>query len=173
MVRGLDDTEQDTFAAIGRALTEWESVEISLADLYSLFRGAPFVKQTVGEFGHRYATTVRRLAGLDDAAARYFVQKPGQEREGEFRRLRKAVEDLSIDRHRIAHGLVDRVNWGSPDGTIATGFALIAPWYAERRLGMTQNEAWDSSAIYAAGKRFLSLSGEITAFIRAVLSDRA
>lgn len=173
MAGGLDDTEQDTFAAIGRALTKWESVEISLADLYSLFRGAPFANNVVGDFGQRYSTTVRRLAGLDDAASRYFARRPGQEREGEFRRLRKAVEALSIDRHRIAHGIVDRVNWGNPDGTVITGFALVAPWYAERRLGMTQNEAWDSAAIYAVGERFMSMSAEITAFSGVVLSDRA
>jgi hypothetical protein len=169
----LDDTERDTFAAVGHALTCWESVEVGLADLYSLFKGSPSSKSVVGEFGRLYATTVRRLAGLDDAAKRYFIRWPSQEREGDFQLLKKTVERLSIDRHRIAHGLVDRVYFGTPDGGMVGGFALVAPWYSERRLGMTQNDAWGSAAIYAAGERFMALSGEITAFISSLLRDHA
>lgn len=171
MVEGLDDTERDTFAAIGHVLTQWESIEIGLADLYSLFRGAPFSRHVVGEFGQVYSTTVRRLAGLAKAADRYFACRPCQQREGDFRLLLEAIERLSIDRHRIAHGIVDRVHFGTPEGGIVSRFALVAPWYSERRLGMTANDAWGSAAIYAAGERFMAASGEVTAFSRLLLSD--
>lgn len=169
----LDATAEDTYAAVGLALTRWEIMETGLADLYSVFRGMPFDKRVMVGFGQRYSTTVRRLAGLADAASRYFVRWPSQEREGEFKRLLFAVETLSLDRHRIAHGLVDLVHFGTANGGIVSGYALNAPWYAESRLKMTVNDAWGSAIITRASDRFMLLDHEITAFAGLLLTDRS
>lgn len=170
----LDATAEETFAAVGLALTRWESMEASLADLYSVFCGAPFDKEVVVQFGRRYATTVRRLTGLQDAAFRFFCRWPDQEREHSFNNLRQEAEALSIDRHRIAHGLVDRINIAEADGSGMSGFALVAPWYAESRLRSSVNDAWDSRMIVRVSDRFVQLDRSLMTFSGALLgSDQA
>ena len=36
-----DDNEDETFTAVGRVMTQWESIEFELARLYSTFVGKP------------------------------------------------------------------------------------------------------------------------------------
>ena len=169
----LDATEEETFAAVGLALTRWESMEASLADLYSVFCGAPFDRRVVVFFGHQYGTTVRRLTGLSDAANRFFRRWPDQDREHAFDTLRRTAEKLSLDRHRIAHGLVDRVTFAFPEGGGVTGFALVAPWYSETRLRFTSRDAWGSAAIVGVSDQFVTLDRSVRAFCFSILSDGA
>lgn len=163
----LDATEEATFAAVGLALTRWEGVEISLADLYSVFRGAPFDRRTVTAFGRGRATTTARLAGLEKAAPEFFFHYPNQAREHAFEDALRQVRALSLDRHRIAHGLVDRVTFMLADGGYMTGFALVAPWYGQSRLKLSNNDAWGASTINTVSDHFVALAREIMAFTRA------
>lgn len=171
MEDSLDATEARTFAAVGLALTRWEVMEAGLADLHSVLRGQPFDKQVVVEFGQRHSTTTSRIAGVVISADRYFSRWPDQEREGELRRLLTAVAERALDRHRIAHGLVDLVHFGTASGGVVSGHALVAPWYAETRLKMGVNDAWPSAAVTNASDRFVELNRRITTFINLLFAD--
>lgn len=171
MSAGLDDTAEDTYAAVGLALTEWEALEGALADLYSFFRGTPFERNVVLTFGQRFSTTVKRIAGLERAAARYFIAYPNQDDEGRFGDLMRKVERTSIRRHRIAHGLVDRVTFCTLTG-YASGFALLVPWYSELRLRAEPDEAWPSDVIRAEAEAFVSLNRQVMGLTNHLLASR-
>ena len=159
MVGELDATEEVTFAAVGLALTRWEVMEAGLADLYSILRRAPFDRRVIVGFGQRFSTTVRRLAAVA-AAADAFFPVPDQALEGGLRVLLRRVETLSIDRHRVAHGLVDRVTFDHADGTWDSGFALVVPWYSESRLRFAQSDAWPSGKIVEISESFVQSAAE-------------
>lgn len=165
----LDATEEITFAAVGLALTRWEGVEISLADLYSVFRAAPFDRLLVSTFGQRHATTTARLAGMEKAALEFFFHYPDQAREHAFNDLLRQVRATSLDRHRIAHGLVDRVTFALREGGAVSGFALVAPWYGQGRLRFSVNDAWSASKIGSVSETFLMLDAAIRKFTGSLL----
>lgn len=135
-----DDDPNHTFAAVGRAVSEWEMVEIYLSILYSIFTKRPRLIGALSEYGRDGRVFVDRLKLLEDAAARYFQATPNQEHEGKFCEIIREVRRLSPYRHQIAHGVVRPfMTFGedkTPEGWYApvTKFALVPPWYAVLRL---------------------------------------
>jgi hypothetical protein len=94
------------YIAVGRAIHAWESMEISLARLYAMIAGLPETPMAFADYGSENKIFINRLAALNEAATAYFVNIPDQNREGELSDLLRDAKDLSIKRHRIAHGFV-------------------------------------------------------------------
>jgi hypothetical protein len=101
------DTSADlTFAAVGRAMSEWEELERYLARLYSKFLKIPPIR-AIAVPEYRNAAIFRvRADVIEKAAERYFVAHPAQDREAGFTQLMTEIRQLSNRRNDIAHGVV-------------------------------------------------------------------
>jgi hypothetical protein len=120
-----DEWPSSVWQAVGSALSFWEAAEINLAGLYLIFKGKPRNIPNLIAYGEKSAVFSGRLLKLQDAAEQYFVRKPDQAKEGEFRQLVERATLLSKYRHQIAHGIVMKTN---PRGW----WWLVPPWYTEK-----------------------------------------
>jgi hypothetical protein len=106
-----DPSEGVTYAAVGKAMTRWEGIEVEFAHLYSLLTGGDrfdLIKNR--EYG--IPLNFRdRLKGLRGAASSYFLGEPDQRLEGEFCDMTKMAEKLSDRRNDIAHGIARPFQW--------------------------------------------------------------
>jgi hypothetical protein len=101
-----DPSADLTFAAVGRATSEWERLELYLARLYAKFLGIPPSKAiAIGEYRDA-ANFHARAKEIKNAATKYFVSHPNQEREGEFERVVDDICQLASRRNDIVHGVV-------------------------------------------------------------------
>jgi hypothetical protein len=99
-----DDNENDTYLAVGKIISGWETIEFELSRLYSVFERDPD-----GLSMRKYGTptiTRLRLDGLLEAAERYFVISPDQELEGTLHELMIPLRALASRRNEIAHAIV-------------------------------------------------------------------
>lgn len=98
-----------TYEAVGRALSAWEEIEVSLSHLYGLFSGKnPRTIETYTEYGGE-TNFAQRSDKLSATALRYFVRRPHQELEAEFDGLIREIRCFSARRNDIAHGIVRAV----------------------------------------------------------------
>ncbi|NBR59873.1 MAG: hypothetical protein EBT89_12050 [Opitutaceae bacterium] len=95
-----------TYAAVGRALSAWERLELDLIMLYAgLLKQRPLDARRNPKYLE--ANVFRtRMAEVERAARCYFILHPDQALEGDFRTASNLVTNLSSRRHEIAHGIV-------------------------------------------------------------------
>lgn len=99
------DVDPNTvYAAVGQAIHAWESLESAVARLYLAFAGIPEGLDKLAAYGAANRRFVSRMAATRSTALVYFSKNPDQEMEGRLARLLEQTEELSIERHRIAHG---------------------------------------------------------------------
>ncbi len=131
---GPDIISENTYAAVGRAISSWEIFELQMAELYSIFVGRHNDLEVITNYGADpfYATFEKRMTFVGNAAEKYFLKYPSQEIEGTFCSLVGRARELSHKRHQIAHGIV--MSCGLPSekahkaGLIE--YAVRPPWYA-------------------------------------------
>lgn len=157
------------YNAVGRAIHAWENMEEALARLYALMTGLPEQPDALSEYGSENRKFVERLAALKTAGENYFVSFPNQLLEGRLGDLLKEAKELSIKRHRIAHGLITM--WGefqipdTPGPFEIPGKILYrwgAPWYSKDTL-RTDPVGNDASSIEIVQKEFESLHNRVFA----------
>jgi hypothetical protein len=95
-----------TFAAVGRAMSEWEELELYLARLYAKFLGIPPINAIAIPEYRDAANFHTRATVIKNAATKYFVSHPSQEKEGEFEQVLDDIRRLASRRNDIAHGVV-------------------------------------------------------------------
>jgi hypothetical protein len=101
------DTDPDvTFAAVGRAITAWETLEAHLSYLYSIFVDKPLAFAALDQYGRENKIFNDRMTALCKAGRKYFQRCPSQKKEGEVDSLIAETRRLSVFRHQIAHGAV-------------------------------------------------------------------
>lgn len=99
------DTNTDVvYIAVGMAVHAWENMEQFLAQLWCKFQGLPADQVSSVRYGEENGTFSRRMTALANAAEKYFQTHPDQDAEGDFSSIWDAVNELAIERHRIAHG---------------------------------------------------------------------
>lgn len=162
-----DAADSATYEAMGRALCEWERMEVALAYLYSVFtwRGA-FDLQGARQYG-RGRIFKERMDGLEDVARRFFIQRHHQDAEGDFGRLVCRVRKFADRRNDIAHGIVTTVRWhipvvGETVGPQAPQFYLLPAFYDPRRAqGHMPDYAFNAEIITCFGWHFEELGLEV------------
>jgi hypothetical protein len=131
-----DEKEDVTYAAVGRALSHWENIEVELSHLFALYINKMWTNEGYDRYYQDGKTTRGRLDALRIAAENYFVGRPNQEAEGSFSRLMEAATGFADRRHEVAHGIVRPINWYwpilrpnhfAPDA--AFQFCLVPPHY--------------------------------------------
>ncbi len=158
------------YIAVGRAIHAWENMEEALARLFSLLTGLPETPHALSDYGADNRRFIDRHTALRAAATEYFVLFPGQQHEGEVASILQTALELSIKRHRVAHGVVTQ--WGEfqlPD-TLASGeefevkstflYRWGAPWYSRITL-RTDPVGGNAASIEGVQKEFEALHTRI------------
>src|SRR5665213_3539095 len=100
-----DKTPNLTYEAVGRALSAWEDLEVSLSYLFGIFSDKPpLLLETYAEYG-KPTIFVLRADALEKSAERYFVGQPNQHRESAFSDLVCDIRHFSSRRNDIEHGV--------------------------------------------------------------------
>jgi len=158
------------YIAVGRAIHAWEGMEEAFAHLYALMMGLPERPEALSDYGSENRRFVDRVEALKSAAQSYFVRLPNQNREAVMSRLIEDARELSIKRHRIAHGHITM--WGEFPFPTARGYSTVettllyrwgAPWYSFMNL-RTDPIGGDAASIEVAQKEFEALHNRIKDF---------
>jgi hypothetical protein len=130
-----------TYAAVGRAMSEWEELELYLARLYAKFlKIHPIRAIAVTEYRNAAIFRVRANV-IEKAADKYFVSHPDQEREADFQQLLGDIRQLSNRRNDIAHGVVKL--WWNHRETFSEAidrneYMLTPSTYMDKKFGDTR-----------------------------------
>lgn len=127
-----------TFAGVGRVLSQWEELEVTLARLYARFRGEKTTTM-IREYGEGRIFK-DRIQRLINSASLYFTRHPNQNHEGGFDHLVERCLNFSARRNDIAHGhvvptradVIPEAN-GEWVNLIGYEFCLFPPHYDPRR----------------------------------------
>lgn len=103
-----DDDPYDLYAAVGVFVSEWESVELKLAQLYCVFVGDAPDGEALWDYGKPRIFS-HRLDGLAKVAGPYFTKRHDQHLEGQFGLIYRTASGYSERRNEIAHGIVMHV----------------------------------------------------------------
>jgi hypothetical protein len=156
-----DHDENDTFAAIGRVLTQWELLEVKLAQIYGCFVNAPDDQQAIYKYGEP-KIFVERLDALRIAAKAYFQGNPHQDTEAEFESLATIALNFSKRRNDVAHGVVSFFDWKSEaEGT--RQFCAVPPSYWGKKFDpqMMPSYCYTSKELIALSKALFALSERV------------
>jgi len=100
-----DDDARNTFEWVGRALTEWETLEAYLGLIFGVFVGAGRdTEPAMRAYGS--VTAFRGRADMLDAAAQAHFAKRPHPAMANFKWLMKDARGFSTRRNEIAHGVV-------------------------------------------------------------------
>ena len=132
-----DEDRRDTYAGVGRALSEWEGIEVGLCRIFSFFVGDPdgAAMRTYGEpriFRDRFQALLR-------VANKFFISSPDQELEGTIDQLETEISGYADRRNEIAHGIVMPINAYSfakqvfPQAKPRTNYYVLLPSYYQVR----------------------------------------
>jgi hypothetical protein len=158
------------FNAVGRAINAWEKMEEALARLYAKLTGLPERPDALSDYGAENRIFSHRLQVLKSAAEAYFAKSPDAVRQAELANLLEDAKQLSIKRHRIAHGHITQ--WGEfqfPEDlergkpftmTSTVLYRWAAPWYSMTAL-RTDPVGRNAASIEAAQKEFEALHNRI------------
>jgi hypothetical protein len=175
-----DESEDVTYAAVGRALTHWEQIESELSHLFAIFIDKFSETEAYDLYYKNGRSTMERIATLENAAERYFQKHPSQEIESEFSGISRAATGFASRRHEIAHGIVRPIQWYwpfvkkfmnlPPDSPYR--FCLVPPHYQR---GWFENAApeyiYTSREVNLIGMCFLQFVHQILAFRRTHFPD--
>ena len=133
-----DDIDDTTYAAVGRVLSRWEELEVCLTHLHAAFLGRPHDPEAHRAYGQ--GTIFRtRFDTLKQAAERFFIFKPNQEREAKFDELADKALRFSDRRNEVAHGVVRPIHWyksAEKGDRTSVQFILVPPHYNVRKFGL-------------------------------------
>ncbi len=109
-----DVDERAIFDAVGRALTEWETLEIECAKLFAVFVSANHKRSYHAPAVRAYGTVTSvdtRFKMLQLAAESYFSKRPAKRDsfEEDCNDLLGEYKQYAARRNEIAHGLVQKV----------------------------------------------------------------
>jgi len=102
------------YAAIGCSLSHWEDIESELSHWYALCIGKMWKHEAYDEYFDKGRTSQGRIAAMEKATERYFMNNPSQEAEGQLGVLIDATRKFADRRHELAHGIVRPIGWYWP-----------------------------------------------------------
>jgi hypothetical protein len=100
-----DDDIEDTYAGVGRVLSQWETAELELSRIYGLLLNRPDDIEAIRLYGDPKIFE-ERAKGLAAAAEQYFRWNPHQDTEAELSELMLLARQFSARRNEVAHSIV-------------------------------------------------------------------
>jgi len=157
------------YAAVGRALSQWEQLETNLALCFSAFVGASLKDGAVLAYG-----TVTAFTGRRDMVKVAFEAFPARSHEkiAPFKDILNRAGNFSARRNEIAHGIVTRLTVEQVDN----GCYLLPPLYntnKQRKFAVTAgfgDYAYTSSQISEYTQHFGDLANETGSLFAAARS---
>ena len=114
-------------------LTQWEVIEVELAQIYGWLVMQPDEMEALHEYGGPPIFR-ERIKGLRVAADVYFRWNPHQDTEGEFCTLVTKVSKFSARRNDVAHSIVRPLQWiVSPKLEGPLQFCAVPPHYTGKK----------------------------------------
>jgi len=175
-----DDSDDTTYAAVGRFISSWEGCEVTLSLLHAAFVKQPFRAQAMWEYGGGRIFAAR-LQILERAGCAHFRRKPDQDGEGDFKLLMTRVRGFSDRRNEIGHGIVQPIQWHDhtfgPDHQRDSTegpwrYCLVPSHYTIRKFDLAPyrpNYAYTSVEILSLERGVRETTGEIAKFRLRVL----
>ena len=159
---GQDQEEETVYAAVGRALSMWETLEATLSYAYSIFEGRPIDYELLESYGREGRTFKDRMNILEQSAEKYFRSRPNQNEECRVAAFISEAVKLSTFRHQIAHGLLS----GKEDYTDRVYYAIVPPsngyFHLTKRDG--HYYSYGSKELNAFAHSFIELARAVQAF---------
>ena len=148
---------EEFYAAVGKAMTSWFSIEEALADLFSRLTtisvagtaiARPDGLWVVAGIFHAITNIPARLTMIDDIAGRLITD---DEILSEWKSVKKAIVNCYKDRNVLAHGAV----WGNAAGASAISGSI----FARKRKSLTYLQVLDcDGAFRKLGSRVSALA---------------
>lgn len=134
-----DKDANTTYAAVGRALTQWEHLEAKLGELFSQLVGGEWPNMDDGPLYHpadrAYGSvvgSVARLTMIEEAAKAHFQWYPNLGLEKRFKQLISIeCRNFANKRNNIAHGVVSIHFTAKPE--LKLGYWLMPSVYATKK----------------------------------------
>ena len=101
-VPNYDHDPQITYAAVGEALSMWECMEYRLAELYTIFRRAPYDMEALKQFANTGKIFSQRLAALRRARFGVLQRRAVGVGAGKTGHARAADRALRLERSALA-----------------------------------------------------------------------
>ena len=168
----LDLTADETYTAVGQALSAWENMEHYFARIFGFFTSGDDTFVAERAYGAVISFNGRNEL-LSSAAEAYFYTRPAHKMEKRFDDLRKLTKKYSPRRNEIAHGLVQQIALDTPrpPGMDAvthfkqtTRYLLLPPEYATNKNTLTPLKEDGSFPPYRTQGRYAYSSREIRAY---------
>jgi hypothetical protein len=131
-----DDTDDSTYAGVGRVLSRWEEVEVSLTHIYAAFLGRPHDPKAHRSYMGDGRIFSDRLNNLRSVAGKFFVKNPNQKDEANLDGILDTAQRFSERRNEVSHGIVRPIQWYktlSSGDSIGLQFVLVPPHYNWRK----------------------------------------
>ena len=169
-----DPDREQTYAAVGYALSQWELLEAQLCNLLGAFCGLPYASsEAIEEYSREQRIFFQRLQRLDQKKAVYFNYNHSQELEGEYDRISVLISELSEKRSNIAHGAVQEYEVKEYEQTLSYSYALFPVFYNareqvfssdQRHLNFSPSYVYSSSLIRSYGDEFRTVTRRVFEF---------
>ena len=105
-----DTNSEETYAGVGKVLSQWEQTEIQLGYLHSAFLFRHLDWEAMIKYG-KGATFRSRSTLLIESKNHFFVRVHDQNIEAEFDALYQKVTSFADRRHEVAHAVVRDETW--------------------------------------------------------------
>lgn len=168
----MADTDPNlTFAGVGRVISEWEGIEVGLCRIFSFLVGDPD-GEAMRKYGEPHFFGARFVL-LNQAADKFFINRPCQELEGLLHLLGKDILRYSDRRNEVAHGIVMPLNaFSFAKRSISNMrprtnyWALLPAYYQLRRHGSDglPDYVYDSRALNQIAGEMATLYSAISGF---------
>lgn len=189
-----DKSADITYTAVGRALSNWEGVEIALAGLFSALLGIRGDEGLIATRAYGAVITAKgRIDMLQAAADAFFFRWSNDELKKKVHTILEAAVQFSARRNEIAHGQVHEIEVNGDvisngrGGFFQTrkklGFALGPSYYATKKTALSAPETllspigraakycYSSAEINLISDKFDHLEKEITFAISEWVSE--
>ena len=163
-----DASEDDTFRAVGQALSRWEKLENQLATIFAAtIRGQPGAAARRA-YGIVQASKTRTDMIRAAATTRFEGRRTHALVMPDLKALLDLVEKYAARRNEIAHGVVYPYNVYRRD---AFGFCLFPSYYATRKRGLDNEPSYIYSSIEINyfSERFLELGPKASSVVMSLL----
>lgn len=124
-----DNLAETTFAAVGKALSAWERLELELVVVYAAILQITPPEATRKSDYKNAVRFVERLKVVEESWNNYIIAKHNQAIESHFLNLIKDINGLSQRRNDIAHGIVVPL-WSENS---SEEFVLLPAMYRDKR----------------------------------------
>jgi len=147
-----DKKENDTYAAVGRALSMWEEFEHSFATLFADLLGLHGEAMPVMRAYGAVLTFRGRLEMVEAAREALFFEYPNERLAKRTKDLLEMATGLSARRNEVAHGIVRNIHVQGPGVAIPNGamyrplkrwgFGLVPSMYATNKTTLAVGETF-------------------------------